>query len=155
YPDSQRGLPAGEVTVAHALRAKGYATACVGKWHLGHRPPFRPAAHGFDRYFGLLWANDMKPLDLYRDDRALEGPADPNTLTERYPAEAVRFIRENGRAARGRRPFLLYLAHTMPHAPLAAGPRFRGKSPRGPYGDAVEEVDWSAGEVLRALRAEG
>jgi len=149
FPDSKGGLPDGEITLAEALRARGYATACVGKWHLGHLPPYHPLKHGFDSYFGIPYSNDMKPTPLWRGEETLEEPAVQATLTRRYTEEAARFIR-----ASKDRPFFLYLAHTFPHVPLAASDAFRGKSPRGLYGDVVEEIDASMGEILATLREE-
>lgn len=168
FPNSTGGLPQEEVTLAEALKGKGYATACIGKWHLGHLPQYLPTRHGFDRYFGIPYSNDMdrRPtaagpssslnpkvewwnVPLMRDEAIVERPADQHTLTERYTAEAERFIRENRR-----RPFFLYLPYTMPHVPLFASQAFAGKSPRGLYGDVVEEVDASVGRILRRLREE-
>jgi arylsulfatase A-like enzyme len=146
FPDSKEGLHPDEVTIAEILKARGYATACVGKWHLGHLPPFLPTRQGFDSYFGIPYSNDMKPTPLMRNEATIEEPADQATLTERYTDEAVAFIRAN----RGR-PFFLYLPHTFPHVPLYASDRFRGKSPRGLYGDVVEAIDWSTGRILDTL----
>jgi arylsulfatase A-like enzyme len=168
FPDSAGGLPQTEITIAKALKAQGYATACVGKWHLGHLPQYLPPRHGFDTYFGLPYINDMDNVSgkgrdsimnpkieyfnvpLLQDEKVLERPADQNTLTRRYTVEAVSFIKKNKE-----RPFFLYFAHTFPHVPLFASDKFRGASKRGIYGDAVEELDWSAGQVLQALRDEG
>ncbi len=156
FPEDTTGIPAEEVTLAEALGAEGYRTMAVGKWHLGHRSPFLPTENGFASYFGLLYSNDMRPprtevpLRLYRNAEALPGEVDQATLTERYTEEALRFLRESND-----RPFFLYLAYTMPHRPLFASERFAGKSRRGLYGDAVETIDWSVGEVLRALRETG
>ena len=170
FPDSPGGLPASEVTLAEALKGKGYATACVGKWHLGHHPQHLPTRHGFDEYFGLPYSNDMDPTPtlpkggagrespdwhwwnppLLRNEAVVERPADQTTLTRRYADEAVGFIKKS----KGR-PFFLYLAHTFPHVPLFASPDFHGKSRRGRYGDVVEELDAAVGRVLDALRAEG
>ncbi len=153
---SAGGLPSEELTIAEALKGKGYATACVGKWHLGHLPPYLPMKQGFDSYFGIPYSNDMDKVPggnnvpLMRNEEIVERPAEQKTLTKRYTEEAVRFIEAN-RA----KPFFLYLAHTMPHVPLFASDEFRGKSPRGLYGDVVEELDWSVGRVLGALRAAG
>lgn len=167
------GLPAGEITIAQALKQSGYATACIGKWHLGNyanEPAHHPRRHGFDYYFGLPHSNDMNPtpaapkdaaqrLDqqaewwaapLFRNEQLLERPADQSTLTRRYTEEAVQFIHDH-RAG----PFFLYLAHTFPHVPLFASDKFKGRSRRGLYGDVVEEIDWSAGQVVEALRREG
>jgi arylsulfatase A len=170
FPNSAGGLPPGEITLAEALKEAGYATAHIGKWHLGIHAGSRPLDQGFDTSFGLPYSNDMDgrpglprgsassanpPTDgwnvpLIRDGQVIERPADQTTLTKRYTEEAVKFIQTN----KGR-PFFLYLAHTMPHVPLFASPEFRGKSLRGIYGDVVEELDWSVGEILQTLRAEG
>lgn len=169
---STGGLSTNEITLAEALKTKGYATACIGKWHLGNwanNPTHHPRRHGFDYYFGLPHSNDMNPTNappqatsrldqdprwwnapLYRNEELIEQPADQTTLTRRYTEEAVKFIAQNKA-----RPFLLYLPHSFPHVPLFASDRFRGKSPRGLYGDVVEELDWSVGEVLNALRSAG
>lgn len=154
FPSARQGLEDSEVTLAEALRARGYATACVGKWHLGHLPAFLPTRHGFDRYFGIPYSNDMDlpqrkepPTPLLRDEKVVEQPAELGTLTRRYTEEAIRFISDS----RGK-PFFLYLPYTMPHVPLAASERFKGRSAGGLYGDVVEELDGSVGEILAALR---
>jgi arylsulfatase A-like enzyme len=167
------GLPAEEITLAQALQARGYATGMVGKWHLGNyenNPAHFPRRHGFDFYFGLPHSNDMNPtpaaprgatrrLDqqaewwaapLYRNEELVERPADQTTLTRRYTTEATKFIHEHKDG-----PFFLYFAHTFPHVPLFASGKFRGESGRGLYGDVVEELDWSVGQLLEALRREG
>jgi arylsulfatase A-like enzyme len=146
-PLSLGGLPDHEVTLAEALKTKGYATICIGKWHLGHLPPYLPTRHGFDAYFGIPYSNDMTPTVLMRDEQVVEDPADQVTLTPRYTDEAIRFIERNRD-----RPFLLYLPYTFPHTPLFASERFSGKSRRGLYGDVVEEIDWSVGRILATLR---
>ncbi len=171
--NSAGGLPDTETTIAQALKPAGYATAAIGKWHLGvwsNVPAYHPRKHGFDYYLGLPHSNDMNPtpkappgatsrLDqdpewwaapLYRNEELIEQPADQTTLTRRYTEEAVKFIHEQKTV-----PFFLYLAHTFPHVPLFASGAFEGKSARGIYGDVVEEVDWSVGQVLEALRKEG
>ncbi len=165
-------LPADEVTFAECLQKAGYATGMVGKWHLGVwsiDPAGHPRRHGFDSFFGLPHSNDMNPTPaapqgapgrpdqdpawwaapLYRDEQLVSCPADQTQLTRRYTEEAQRFIREHRR-----RPFFLYFAHTFPHVPLFASERFRGTSRRGLYGDAVEELDWSVGQILETLRRE-
>jgi len=152
-PKSKGGIPEDEVTIAQALRAKGYATACVGKWHLGHLEKYRPLHHGFDRYFGLLYSNDMTPLGLYRDDKEIENPVQQASLTERYTAEAIRFIQDCRRGGAAK-PFFVYLPYTMPHVPLAVTRKFAGRSQRGLYGDVVETIDWSVGRILKTLRDE-
>ena len=169
---SAGGLPADEITIAQTLKTRGYSTACIGKWHLGNYmndPAHFPRRHGFDFYFGLPHSNDMNPtpaapngatsrLDqqadwwaapLFRNEELIDCPADQSTLTRRYTEEALRFIHEQRKG-----PFLLYLAHTFPHVPLFASGKFKDQSRRGLYGDVVEEIDWSVGQVLDALRLE-
>jgi arylsulfatase A-like enzyme len=150
FPTDKTGLPQSETTVARALKDRGYATACVGKWHLGRVSPHRAIDHGFDYYFGIPYSNDMSPTPIMRNDDVVEEPAKQDTLTRRYTEEAISFIER----AKGQ-PFFLYLAHNMPHIPLHASERFRGKSAGGLYGDVVEELDWSVGEVLNALKRFG
>ena len=140
------GLNPAETTIAAVLRSAGYATACVGKWHLGDRRPFLPTDHGFDRYFGILYTPDMPPVDFVRGEQIVEHEVDLATVTRRYTQEAIAFIRENKEG-----PFFLFLSHTSPHVPLAASEKFRGKSPGGLYGDVVEEIDASTGEILDEL----
>jgi len=165
YPHSAGGLPQSEITLAEALKDVGYATACVGKWHLGHRSEFLPTKQGFDEYFGLPYSNDMhnrrvppkEPggkasherigVPLMRGEKTIEQPVDQTTLTKRYTKEALRFIEKNKD-----RPFFLYLAHTMPHVPLFRSEPFVGRSLRGVYGDVVEEIDNSVGRILDTLR---
>lgn len=147
FPKDTTGLPQSETTIARALKERGYQTSCVGKWHLGHVAPHRPLDHGFDSYFGIPYSNDMKPTPLMRNAEIIEEPAKQETLTKRYTEEAVRFIDQWKE-----RLFFLYLAHTMPHIPLFASTGFRGKSAGGLYGDTVEELDWSVGQVLAALK---
>jgi arylsulfatase A-like enzyme len=146
----QTGLPADETTVASALKARGYATACIGKWHLGHLEPYRPIDRGFDYYYGIPYSNDMQPSILMKMGEVIEQPVKQETLTLRYTGEAVKFIEQS----KGK-PFFLYLPHNMPHIPLFASEKFKGKSAAGAYGDAVEEVDWSAGEILATLKRLG
>jgi uncharacterized sulfatase len=146
-PTNQIALGEEELTIAEALRPLGYRSALIGKWHLGSHPQHSPLRHGFDEFYGLLHSNDMVPLALYRGEQAIEEPADQRTLTERYTAEAIAFLERNRD-----RPFFLYLPHTFPHVPLHVSERFSGRSRAGLYGDTVEEIDWSTGEILRALR---
>jgi len=150
FPKDRTGLPQSETTIARALKDRGYSTACIGKWHLGRVSPHRAIDHGFDYYYGIPYSNDMNPTPLVRNDDVIEEPADQDTLTQRYTEEAISFI---DRAKS--KPFFLYLAHNMPHIPLHASSRFKGKSAGGVYGDAVEEVDWSVGNVLAALKRFG
>ncbi len=167
FPDSQGGLPAKEITIAEALKTKGYATACVGKWHLGHLAKYLPTQHGFDHYFGIPYSNDMDRVatsprgreafwnpeseywnvPLLRDSAVVERPADQTTITRRYTEEAVKFIKANRQ-----QPFFLYLPHSMPHVPLFRSDEFVDTSPRGHYGDVIEEIDWSVGRILATLR---
>ena len=149
-PKDTEGLPDDEMTMAQMLKTKGYKTMCIGKWHLGHLPKYLPMNRGFDTYFGIPYSNDMDPRVLMRDTTVIEQTATLETLTQRYTEEALRFI-ERSKGS----PFFLYFPHTFPHIPLAASARFRGKSPLGLYGDVVEELDWSAGEVLAALKKHG
>lgn len=147
FPNDTTGLPDSETTMAQVLKARDYKTMCIGKWHLGHLPRFLPTNRGFDEYFGIPYSNDMNPRPLLHNTETVEEPARLETLTARYTEQAVRFIERSAAA-----PFFLYMPHTYPHIPLAASPRFRGKSATGLYGDVVEEVDWSVGEVLNALK---
>jgi arylsulfatase A-like enzyme len=146
FGDSKGGLQDSEITIAEALKSKGYATACIGKWHLGHLPQFLPMRQGFDSYFGIPYSNDMKPTVLLRGEETLEDPVDQTTLTKRYTDEAVKFIR-----LQMDQPFFLYLPHNFPHVPLFASSDFKGTSRRGLYGDVVEELDWSVGQVLTTI----
>lgn len=152
-PGNRRGLNPDELTVAEALQDEGYATACVGKWHLGDQPEHLPTAHGFDTYYGIPYSNDMQredrgdpPLPLLDGQRVIEAPADQSTLTKRYTEKSIEFIEANRE-----KPFFLYLPHTFPHTPLFASPDFLGKSANGTYGDSIEEIDWSTGQILDTL----
>ena len=150
FPYDTTGLPDSEQTLAQLLKTKGYKTMCVGKWHLGHLPQFLPTSRGFDHYYGIPYSNDMTPRWLMEDTKVIEEQATLETLTPRYTEQAVKFIE---RAKDG--PFYLYFPHTYPHIPLGASPKFRGKSKNGIYGDVVEELDWSVGEVLATLKKNG
>lgn len=156
-PGSTRGLHPSEVTVAESLKAVGYATACIGKWHLGDQPEHLPTSHGFDYYFGIPYSNDMAsarrgdpPLPLVEGTKVIEAPVDQTTLTGKYTKQAIKFIEENKE-----KPFFLYLPHTFPHLPLFASEKFKGKSANGRYGDSVEEIDWSTGEIMKCLERHG
>lgn len=146
FPNSPGGIHSDEITIPEMLKEEGYATAMVGKWHLGHLPPFLPTRHGFDSYFGIPYSNDMKPCPILRDEEVIEEPADQTTITERYTDEAVAFIRE-----KKDEPFFLYVAHSMPHIPLYVSEKFAGKSAGGLYGDVIETIDWGVGEILNTL----
>jgi len=151
---SANGLRASEITLAEALRVRGYSTGMVGKWHLGDYgaiPEYDPREHGFDFYFGVPYSNDMHPFPLYRNGERLEADvSDQSTLTRRYTEEAIAFV-ESSRDA----PFFLYFAHTFPHRPLFASDDFRNRSAAGRFGDTVEEIDWSVGQLLAALDRNG
>ena len=155
-PGDENGINAKEVTVASLLKKRGYATACIGKWHLGDQPEFLPTRHGFDYFFGLPYSNDMNPtyagarlhppLPLLHNESVLQEVRDQSFLTGAYTREAVKFIHDNRN-----KPFFLYLPHAMMHVPLFAGEDFRGKSPNGLIGDVVAELDWSVGRLLDVL----
>src|SRR5260221_10094450 len=170
--NAAQGLPPAEITIAEVLKPRGYATAIVGKWHLGQLRQFLPMNQGFDYWFGLPYSHDMRmtaPRDngyqtaayynpkpefwdvpLMRNGDVIERPVDHTTLTKRYTEEAIKFINDN-RA----RPFFLYLAHSLPHIPLARSSEFVGHSAGGVYGDVIEEIDASTGRILDALKAAG
>ena len=178
FPRNKNGLHPQEVTLADLLKQKNYATTCIGKWHLGHKPKFLPTRQGFDSYFGIPYSNDMtidptaplakdialreemtidmirqeKPkknwVPLMRNEEVIEYPADQRTLTKRYTEEALQFISENQK-----KPFFIYLPHTMPHIPLFVSGDFQNRNKqKGIYGDVIEEIDWSVGEILKKLK---
>jgi arylsulfatase A len=161
-PNAMHGLADTEMTIAQLVKQKGYATGMAGKWHLGHHPQFLPTHHGFDEYLGLPYSNDMwpyhpeaapgtyPPLPLIEGDKPIKvglDHSDQEQLTTQYTERAVRFIEKNKD-----RPFFFYLAHSMPHVPLHVSSKFKGKSAQGLYGDVMMEIDWSVGEVLKALK---
>ena len=164
FPGHALGLAPTEISLATVLRSAGYRTQMIGKWHCGDQPDFLPTNHGFEHYFGLPYSNDMgrqanppsiftnplPPLPLLVDDEVVEQQPDQASLTERYVFEAVRFLRQ----ARDER-FFLYLAHMYVHLPLYVQPRFAQQSINGPYGAAVESIDWATSAVLHELRALG
>ena len=161
-PLAKHGINDAEMTLAELLKQKGYATGMAGKWHLGRPAQFLPVHHGFDEYFGLPYSNDMwpshpeakrgtyPPLPLIEGDRVIDNevtPGEQANLTTWYTERAVKFIERNHA-----RPFFFYLAHSMPHVPLHVSDKFKGKSEQGLYGDVIMEIDWSVGEVLKALK---
>jgi arylsulfatase len=160
-PGSPIGLSDTETTLAQLLKQRGYATGMAGKWHLGDHKQFLPTRHGFDEYFGLPYSNDMwpfhpevgerfPPLPLIEGDRIIKNGLDhqdQEQLTTQYTERAVQFIESHKE-----RPFFFYLAHNMPHVPLHVSDKFKGKSARGLYGDVIEEIDWSVGEVLKSVQ---
>ncbi|HXH62510.1 MAG TPA: sulfatase [Fimbriimonadaceae bacterium] len=156
-PDSKTGLNPDETTIAEMLRARGYATAMVGKWHLGVTPPLMPLAQGFDEYYGLPYSNDMWPMNgkqwpplfLYEGNTPVEPVKDMATqglLTRKYTERALDFIRRHRE-----KPFFLYFAHSMTHVPINASPSFLGKSGAGLYGDTTVELDWSVGRIMEEV----
>jgi arylsulfatase A len=159
-PVSAKGLNPGEITMAEILKDAGYATACIGKWHLGDQRETMPLNHGFDYYYGIPYSEDMVPLinpgwpelPLVKNNNVIEAPADLTTTTRRYVEEAIRFITENRN-----RPFLLYFPHNLPgsRAIPVVDEAFSGKSANGSYGDAIEEIDWSVGQIINALKEIG
>jgi len=176
FPDSKNGLPASEITLAEQLKTAGYATACIGKWHLGHREQFLPTNNGFDYYYGIPYSNDMDLIvnfttmggyydfwnsderkdyhnfnvPLMRNTEIIERPANQHTITRRYTDESIKFIEENKD-----KNFFVYLAFNLPHVPLFASEEFEDTSPRGLYGDVVEEIDYNVGRILDTLRKTG
>jgi arylsulfatase len=154
------GIHEDEVLVPQLCRSRGYATAAFGKWHLGCQPKFMPLRHGFDEFFGTPYSNDngplhptmrgLPPLPLYEGEKVIETDPDQNLFTRRITEHAIRFIEKNRE-----RPFFLYVPHIMPHIPVHASDAFRGKSARGIYGDTIEELDWSVGEILSAIAKNG
>jgi arylsulfatase A-like enzyme len=174
-PNSQTGINPDEMTIAELLRQKGYATGIFGKWHLGDLEPFLPLQHGFDEYLGIPYSNDMWPVDydggpiteesinpnkanypplpLVENNEIieyLEGLEEQDRLTTRYTERAVSFIEKHKDE-----PFFLYVPHSMVHVPLGVSDKFRGKSRQGMFGDVVMEIDWSVGEIMKALEENG
>ena len=173
FPDSKNGLPSSEITLAEQLKKVGYATACIGKWHLGHKEQYLPTNNGFDTYYGIPYSNDMDNVTpfrsaggyfefwkseerkdintfnvpLMRDTEIIERPANQHTITRRYTDESIKFMKDNKDE-----PFFIYLAYNLPHVPLFASEKFEGTSPRGIYGDVVEEIDFNIGRVMDSLK---
>ena len=162
FPQYDYGLHTDEITLADMLKAHGYVTGMFGKWHLGHRRGLMPCDQGFDTFFGVPYSNDMSQthrpannnyayhLPLLRDNEVIEWEPDQRQLTKRYTQQAVAFIDEHKDE-----PFFVYLPHSMPHVPIYASEDFAGNSPRGLYGDVIEEIDWSAGQIIEALQRSG
>ena len=157
--DSRFGIHPDELTLAELLKANGYKTACIGKWHLGFHEPFLPRQQGFDHYFGLL--HNLDPVEvvyfeeqggvaLMRNDKVVKRPADPSELTKLYTDEAIQFIKTNKD-----QPFFLYLPHTMLHNPLGVSDEFKGSSNWGQYGDAIQELDHNVGRIMDSLKSLG
>ncbi|MCM5664342.1 sulfatase family protein [Galbibacter mesophilus] len=161
FPVDEMGLHPNEITIPEMLKQKDYKTALIGKWHLGDQKEFLPTRHGFDYFYGLPYSNDTPPgykyrkekklyehpeIPLLKNEEVIESPVVQETLTKRYTEESVKFIKDNRDKA-----FFLMLSHTMPHGPLHASKRFQGKSKNGLFGDVVEEIDWSTGEIIQTL----
>jgi arylsulfatase A len=160
FPHHDSGIPEYEITLAEALKEQGYATACIGKWHLGHLPEYLPTNNGFDEYLGIPYSNDMwtkspgsdkydTPPPLIEDTTILEHLSDPRQqlLTEIYTDNSIEFMNKHKD-----QPFFLYLPYTYPHVPLHPHPDFKGTSARGVYGDVIEAIDWSVGRILEFLK---
>ena len=163
FPNDKSGLNPDEITIAELLKGKGYATACIGKWHLGRPSELLPTGQGFDYYFGVPYSNDMLPehimaaemggfpeLPLMKNEEVVEAPADQTTLTNRYIQETIRLIRTYKD-----QPFFIYLAHSMPHYPCHSSDGFVDSSERGSYGDAVQEIDDGVGRIIQELKKQG
>ena len=150
FPGDKDGLELGEMTIANLLHAQHYRSMCVGKWHLGQEPEYLPTSRGFDGYLGVPYSVDMQPLPLIEDKKIVEEHTDRSMLTPRYTEAALRFIETPSE-----KPFFLYMAYSYPHIPVDASPRCKGRSPLGIYADAVEEIDWSVGEILKSLQRKG
>ncbi len=147
---STNGLPDSEETIAELVQRADYRTMLIGKWHLGNQPQHFPLRHGFEQFYGVLHSNDMPDFVLYNNKSEIEKPVIQSTLTKRYTEKAIDFISANAEA-----PFLLFMSHTFPHIPLFASEDFHGKSDAGLYGDTVEELDWSVGQIVDALDSSG
>ena len=162
-PYSENGLDLKEYTLAEMLKDQGYTTSCIGKWHLGHKVKYMPNNQGFDEFYGVPYSNDMDgyyyqhndfqspPLPFYRNTKVIGQGLDQKYLTKMYTEETVKQIKNRSKE----KPFFIYLAHNMPHTPLSASEKFKGKSKKGLYGDVIMELDWSAGEIINTLKEEG
>ncbi len=150
FPESFTGMPVEEVTIADVLKKHGYKTGIVGKWHLGHMHKYLPLQRGFDEYFGIPYSNDMESVVYMEGNEVVEFDPDQTYTTKTYTEKAVDFINRHSED-----PFFLYLAHSMPHVPIYASEEFRGTSERGLYGDVIQEIDWSVGEVMKTLEKKG
>lgn len=150
FPESFTGMPAYEITIADMLQKKGYSTGIVGKWHLGHLQQYLPLQRGFQSYYGIPYSNDMESIVYMKDNTVDSFHVNQRYTTQTYTQQALSFIEKNSS-----KPFFLYLAHNMPHVPIYASPAFEGKSQRGLYGDVIQEIDWSVGQILDKLEKEG
>lgn len=142
------GIKASEITLGNVFQKAGYKTKLIGKWHLGHKPEYFPVKHGFDEYYGILYSNDMRPVQLIENMDTVEYPIDQQLLTQKYTQKAIHFIQSNKD-----KPFFLHFCHAMPHKPLAASSRFyTPETPNDLYADVIRELDWSVGEVIKTLK---
>ncbi len=151
-PNGKGGTSLDETLMSNLFHDKGYTTKAIGKWHLGFPPPYLPTSRGFDSYLGVPWSVDMAPLPLIHDLQIVKENADRDTLTPLYTQEAVRFLED---PQRPKQPFFLYLAFSYPHDPPRASARFLDKTGFGYQGDAIVEIDWSVGEVIRTVEKQG
>ena len=149
-PDDTYGLADSEITMAQMLKGAGYATACVGKWHLGCLPQLLPTNRGFDEFFGIPYSIDQGTRPLMLNQQVIEEPANLDTLTDRYTQYATDFINRSKN-----NPFFLYLGHSFPHTPFAVSSRCAGRSLQGAYGDMVQDIDWSVGQIMSTLASNG
>lgn len=150
FPESFTGMPVEELTIAEVLKEQGYATGIVGKWHLGHREKYLPLQRGFDEYFGIPYSNDMESVVYMEGNEVVDFDVDQTYTTQTYTTKSVDFINRHKEG-----PFFLYLAHSMPHVPIYASEDFLGTSDRGLYGDVIQELDWSVGEIMKTLEDNG
>jgi len=150
WPTDTTGISLTSPTIAEVLKPAGYTSMCTGKWHVGSQAQFMPMSRGFDHYYGIPYSSDMSPSILIQDGVVVESPVQLDTLVPRYTEQSVNFIANNKN-----NPFFLYLAYNSPHLPLTPSAAFLGKSPKGLYGDAVQEIDWSVGQILQALKDNG
>ena len=146
FPDSHTGLPSSEYTIAELLRDSGYKTGMVGKWHLGHKYEFLPLQQGFDFFYGIPYSNDMASTVYFAGNDVVDYYPDQSQMTKKLTEEAVKYIDRNKE-----NNFYLYVAHPMPHVPIYVSEKFRGSSDRGLYGDVIQELDWSVGEIIKRL----
>ena len=147
FPESFTGIPSKEITIPELLKEKGYTTGIIGKWHLGHHYQYLPLQQGFDEYFGIPYSNDMESVVFMRGNKVASYQVKQKYITKTYTEEATKFIAKNKD-----NPFFLYIAHSMPHVPIYASEKFIGTSERGLYGDVVQELDWSVGQILNSLK---
>jgi arylsulfatase A len=150
FPESFTGLPENEITIANILKQQGYQNAVFGKWHLGHHHQYLPLQRGFDEYFGIPYSNDMTSVVYMRGNDVEEFEVDQRYTTQKFTSESLDFIERNQKG-----PFFMFLSYIMPHVPLYVPPEFEEKSERGLYGDIIQEIDWSVGQVLEKLQSLG